>query len=99
MAPLGLSVPVPMLDLSVPHVEEAQIQIDALATDPAWDGALVLDDFTAFDPVPGAAPTGRTTVRGVAPTTAQRARPPAQARVRAARIRRAQAARAARMQR
>ncbi len=54
-----------MLDLSVPHVEEAQIQIDALATDPAWDGALVLDDFTAFDPVPGAAPTGRTTVRVV----------------------------------
>ncbi len=63
-------MPVPLLDLDIPHLEEARIRIDAEASDPAWQSALVIEDFTTFDPTPGAEPLGRTLVRLVSDPTA-----------------------------
>jgi hypothetical protein len=52
---------------SVPHVESAQIEIDASDADPDWANAVTLPgSFTVFQPSPGANPTGATRVRVLA---------------------------------
>ncbi|MCB9796579.1 MAG: carbohydrate binding family 9 domain-containing protein [Alphaproteobacteria bacterium] len=55
-------MPVP-IDLDVPHLEDAAVVIDARADEPAWEGALVVDQFVVYYPVPDAEPTGQATVR------------------------------------
>jgi hypothetical protein len=52
-----------LLDLNLPHLESAAIVIDALANEPAWDEALVVDDFISYAPVPDSQPLTQATVR------------------------------------
>jgi len=53
----------PVLDLALPYVEEAQIEVDGRADEGAWGEALVLDDYATFRPDFGQEPTGTLELR------------------------------------
>ena len=55
-------MPVP-IDLDIPHVERAQIAVDARDDEAAWAGALELTGFVTHYPTYGDEPAGQTRVR------------------------------------
>ena len=52
-----------LLDLNLPHLESAAVVIDSHANEPAWDQALIVDEFVSYRPVPDAEPVAKATVR------------------------------------
>lgn len=45
-----------LLDLDLPYVAEARIEVDGRADEPAWSGSLVVRDWVVYYPEPGGAP-------------------------------------------
>ena len=56
----------PVVDSDIPYIEQAEIELDAVASEPAWQEALVVDDFLTFAPSFDQAPTGTTVARVLA---------------------------------
>jgi len=59
-----------LLDLNLPHLEAAAIVIDAQANEPAWDEAIVVDEFVGYAPTPDVEPVTKATVRLLSDQTA-----------------------------
>ena len=56
----------PLYDIDVPRIEDAAIDVDGVADEPAWAKSLELPPFIMFRPTPGGVPTGSTTVHMIA---------------------------------
>jgi hypothetical protein len=52
-----------LVDLDLPHFEDAAIVIDARANEPAWQGAPVIEDWVTYHPEPDREPEVQARVR------------------------------------